>query len=99
MSCVSLRSRGSLLACRQRWKGTPAQDEAFNQIAVAWRAPLSLEQILWELNRARDRVLNAISSMSNDELARVLADRLPLQTGHESEHAGFIRAWRERRGL
>jgi hypothetical protein len=80
-------------------ESTPTLDETFNQIAVAWRAPLSVEQILWELVRARNRVVKAASLLKSDELALVLADTWPLRTGQESEHAGYIRAWRDSRNL
>src|ERR671919_663618 len=35
-------------------------DETFNQIAKAWRASLPLEQVLWELDHARQRVMDTV---------------------------------------
>ena len=73
-------------------------DETFNEIARVWRASLPLEQVLWELQNSRRRVLDAISSLSGEGLVRVLGDDWPLRTGHESQHAGYIRDWRRGKG-
>ena len=85
---------------------TPAQDEVFNQMTVEWRRSHSLAQVLWELETARRRVLDAVATLSDEELARVLTDSWPLGArviegamGHEAEHAGWIRAWRAERSL
>jgi hypothetical protein len=78
---------------------TPAQDEAFNAMTVAWRAGLSWQQTLWERQTARGRVVDAVRTLQADELERALRDDWPLRTGHEDEHAGYIRSWRVARGL
>jgi uncharacterized damage-inducible protein DinB len=74
---------------------TPEQDEAFNAMTVAWRAGLSWQQTLWEWQTARGRVVETVRTLPADELALALRDDWPLRTGHESEHAGYIRTWRE----
>ncbi len=78
---------------------TSAQDEVFNQTTVEWRRSHSLAQVLWGLETARRRVLDAVATLGDEELARVLADSWPLGTRHEAEHAGWIRAWRAERSL
>jgi uncharacterized damage-inducible protein DinB len=74
---------------------TPEQDEAFNAMTVAWRAGLSWQQTLWEWQTARGRVLDTVRTLPAAELQRALRDDWPLRTGHEDEHAGYIRAWRQ----
>ena len=74
---------------------TPAQDEAFNAMTVAWRAGLSWQQTLWEWQTSRSRVVEAVRTLTADELQRALQGDWPLRTGHDDEHAGYIRAWRE----
>ena len=73
-------------------------DESFNEIARAWRAASPLDQVLWDLEQARNRVLQAIARLSDTALSRVFAEDWPLRTGHESQHAGYIRNWRRRKG-
>jgi hypothetical protein len=73
---------------------TPEQDEAFNAMTVAWRAGLSWQQTLWEWQTSRTRVLDTLRTLSPKALQRVLRDDWPLRTGHEDEHAGYIRTWR-----
>jgi hypothetical protein len=77
---------------------TPEQDEAFNAMTVAWRAGLSWQQTLWEWQTARGRVLETVRTLPADELALALRDDWPLRTGHEDEHAGYIRSWRTAQG-
>jgi hypothetical protein len=78
---------------------TPEQDEAFNAMTVAWRARLSWQQTLWEWQTARGRVLETVRTLPAAELTLALRDVWPLRTGHEDEHAGYIRSWRTARGL
>ena len=68
-------------------------------MTVEWRRPLSIDQVLWELETARRRVLDAIAALSDEELRRVLAEEWPLRTVHESEHASWISAWRDKHGV
>jgi hypothetical protein len=78
---------------------TPEQDEAFNAMTVGWRAGLSWQQTLWEWEMSRGRVLEAVRSLPAVQLARALVEEWPLRTGHEMEHVGYIRLWRQERGL
>jgi hypothetical protein len=75
-------------------ESTPEQDEAFNAMTVEWRAGLSWEQTLWEWQTSRGRVLDTLRALTPEELDRVLRDDWPLRTGHEDQHAGYIRKWR-----
>ena len=74
---------------------TPEQDETFNAMTVEWRAGLSWQQTLWDWQTSRGRVLDTLRALSAEELALVLRDDWPLRTGHEDEHAGYIRKWRD----
>src|SRR3954471_4988941 len=73
---------------------TPAQDEAFNAMTAAWRAELSWQQTMWEWQTARGRVVETVRTLPAGELALALRDDWPVRTGHEDEHAGYIRSWR-----
>jgi hypothetical protein len=73
---------------------TPEQDEVFNAMTVEWRVGLSWPQTLWEWQTSRGRVLDTLRALASQELERVLRDDWPLRTGHEDEHAGYIRRWR-----
>ena len=77
---------------------TPEQDEAFNAMTVAWRAGLSWQQTLWEWQTARGRVVETVRTLPAGELERALHEDWPLRTGHEDEHAAYIRSWRPTRG-
>lgn len=75
-------------------ESTPEQEEAFNAMTVEWRAGLSWEQTLWEWQTSRGRVLDTLKGLTLEELERVLRNDWPLRTGHEDQHAGYIRKWR-----
>jgi uncharacterized damage-inducible protein DinB len=81
------------------WRMTPAQDEAYNAIAHAVRRDLSLAQARWELASSRQRLLDAIAGATPRGLDPSLYGEAALNSGHEAEHAGWIRRWRREKGL
>lgn len=80
-------------------KMTGEQDAAMNALAYETRRGLKLHQVRWELETSRRRLLDAISSASGRGLEAALYGEAGLRTGHESQHAGWIRGWRSRKGV
>lgn len=81
------------------WRMAPGQDEAFNAMAHDWRVNLSLEQVRWELATSRQRLLDAISSATARGLDPSLYGEAGLRSSHEAQHAGWIRRWRQEKGV
>ncbi len=81
------------------WRMTGEQDAAYNALGHALRLPLSLDQVRWELATSRQRLLDAISSATPRGLDASLYGEAGLRSVHEAAHAGWIRRWREERGI
>ncbi len=79
------------------WR-TGEQDEAYNALAYDLRRDLSLEQVRWELAMSRQRLLDAIASASERGLDASLYGDAGLRSGHEAQHTGWIKRWRDERG-
>jgi hypothetical protein len=81
------------------WRMTGEQDAAFNAMGHAMRLDLPLAQVTWELETSRERLLAAIASASPRGLDASLYGEAGLRSGHEAEHAGWIKRWRLERGV
>lgn len=81
------------------WRMTPAQDQAFNQMAHALRLSLTPAQAKWELATSRQRLLDAIAAATKRGLEPSLYGEAGLRSGHEAEHTIWIRRWRAERGV
>jgi uncharacterized damage-inducible protein DinB len=81
------------------WRMRPEQDEALNEITYDERRNLSLEQVRWELDMSRQRLLDAIESATERGLDPSLYGEAGLVSGHEAQHAGWIARWRREKGL
>ena len=81
------------------WRMTNEQDAAFNDMGYALRQALSLDQVRWELARSRERLLNAIASVTPRGLEASRYGEAGLRTTHEAQHAGWIKRWRQERGI
>jgi hypothetical protein len=81
------------------WRMTHEQDDAFNQMSHELRVGLPLEQVRWELDTARQRLIDAIANATPEGLDASRYGEAGLRSLHESEHAGWIRRWREQRGI
>jgi hypothetical protein len=82
----------------------PATDEAgvehINQQFAANRRPLSLAQVLADLDFAREMVRQAVANCPEDRLDVRHFDELgPNGAGHDTSHAEMITAWRQREGV
>jgi uncharacterized damage-inducible protein DinB len=81
------------------WRMTGEQDAAYNDLQYALRRSLSLDQVRWELATSRQRLLEAIAAATTRGLDGSLYGEAGLHSGHEAMHAGWIRRWREERGI
>jgi uncharacterized damage-inducible protein DinB len=81
------------------WRMTDEQDETFNAITYDLRRDLPLAQVHWELERAHERLMDAIAAATPAGLDASRYGEAGLRSGHARLHAGWIRDWRERRGL
>ncbi len=81
------------------WRMTDEQGEAYNALGYALRRALSLEQVRWELATSHQRLLDAIASATPRGLDASLYGEAGLRSGHEAAHTGWIKRWREERGL
>ena len=81
------------------WRMTSDQDAAYNALAHDLRRALSLEQVRWELDASRQRLLDAISSATARGLDASLYGEAGLRSLHETEHTGWIKRWRREKGV
>ena len=73
--------------------------EDYNQLTVALRRHLPVAQVLHDLEASRRRLLDTISSAPDLALDASRYGGSGLRSSHEAEHAGWIREWRQSRGI
>ncbi len=78
---------------------TPEQDAALNAIAYEARRGWSPAQARWELEQARARLLDALTHATPRGLEPERYGEAGLRSDHESQHAAWIRRWRDERGI
>lgn len=76
-----------------------AQDAAYNDLGYELRRGLGAAQAHWEWEASRRRLLDAIAAAGDRGLDEALYGEAGLVSAHEAEHAGWIRAWRDRQGI
>ena len=81
------------------WHMTGDQDATLNAVAHSLRQTLSLEQVRWELETSRQRLVDAISTAPGRGLDASLYGEAGLRSSHEASHAGWIARWRQERGI
>jgi hypothetical protein len=81
------------------WRMSSEEDEAQNKIVYTERRSLSLEQVRWEIDTSRQRLLDAIGSATPRGLDPSLYGEAGLVSGHENQHTGWIRSWRREKGF
>ncbi len=81
------------------WRMTNEQDEAYNALAHDLRLSLSLNQVRWELETSRQRLLTAISSGTARGLDGSLYGEAGLRSLHEAVHTRWIKRWRGEKGV
>jgi uncharacterized damage-inducible protein DinB len=80
------------------WRMGEEQDAAFNEMSHALRAGLSLDQVRWEWQVSRRRLMDALAAATERGLDPSLYGDAGLTSGHEAEHAGWIKRWRQEKG-
>ena len=81
------------------WKMTEHQDEAHNAAGYEMRRSMSAAQARWELESSRHRLMDAITKAKPRALDPTLYGSAGLRSGHEEQHAEWLKRWRdERRG-
>jgi uncharacterized damage-inducible protein DinB len=81
------------------WQMTDEQDEALNTAGYEMRRSLSPAQARWELANSRRKLMDAIAGCTPRALDASLYGAAGLRSGHEDQHAGWLKRWRaERRG-
>lgn len=80
------------------WRMTEAHVNAYNELGHELRRDHSVDQVMWELEHSRRRLLAAIEQAPERGLDGSLYGEAGLLSDHETEHAGWIRAWRQRMG-
>ncbi len=81
------------------WHMTDEQDEAYNALAYSIRAGMPLNQVMWELDTSRRRLLDAIAVATENGMDASRYGAAGLRSMHEREHSGWIRRWRTERGV
>ena len=80
------------------WRMSGEQDGAYNELSYALRRDLSLEQAMWEWEKSRQQLLEAISAAPERAFDAGLYGEAGLVSHHEAQHAGWIKEWRARNG-
>ncbi len=78
---------------------TGEQDKAYNALAYEVRRGLKLDQVRWELETSRGRLIDAISSAPERALEFSRYGEAGLRSSHEEQHAGWIKRWRNEKGV
>ena len=81
------------------WRMNGEQDATYSALGHALRSELSVEQVMWELENTRQRLLEAIASASERGLDGSLYGEAGLKSGHEAQHTEWIKRWRRERGV
>jgi uncharacterized damage-inducible protein DinB len=82
------------------WRMSDEQDETYNVMGHDLRRELSLEHALWELTTSHTRLLDAIAAAAPRGLdASLYGEAGLVRAGHDEEHAGWIKRWRDEKGI
>lgn len=81
------------------WRIDGEQDAAYNAIGHDLRLGLSVEQVRWEFETSRQRLLDAIATATPRGLDASLYGEAGLHSTHEAEHTGWIKRWRGEKGV
>lgn len=81
------------------WRMTNEQDETLNNLGYDFRRSLTVAQVKWELETSRRKLLDAIEAAPPEALDASRYGEAHLRTDHESEHAGWIKRWRDEKGI
>jgi len=80
------------------WRLSTEADDTLNGLVTAARWDLSLAQVEWEFAESHRRLMDALVLATPEGLDPSRYGEAGLTSGHESEHAAWIREWRAERG-
>lgn len=80
------------------WRLTSEEDETLNDMVTRARWDHPLAQVLAEFEESRRRFMDALERATPEGLDASRYGEAGLVSGHEAEHAGWIREWRAERG-
>ena len=81
------------------WRMHGAQDATFSHLAHDLRAGLAVAQVRWEIDASRAALTAAIRQATPRGMEPDLYGEAGLVSFHERQHAGWIRAWRQKKGI
>jgi hypothetical protein len=81
------------------WRMDGEQDAAYSGLGHDLRLALSPAQARWELEKSRQRLLDALASATPRGLDASLYGEAGLHSTHEAQHAGWIKRWRTEKGV
>ena len=81
------------------WRMTEHQDEVHNATGYELRRSMSAAQAIWELERSRRKLLDAISAAPPAALDPSRYGAAGLRSQHEDQHSGWIARWRGEKGF
>src|SRR3990170_1236887 len=90
-------SRGA----RPAFTGTDIEHDTLNEVMVALRRHLAVDEVMADLESARSLVLEAIAGAPEHALSPEAYGDFPVDgsVAHDLEHAAAITAWRQREGI
>ncbi len=71
----------------------------WNSIQFELRSQLPLAQVRADLDFARDELIHFVGSLAARRVPGFVSTACAVQAKHDRDHAGHIRAWREREGI
>lgn len=79
------------------WRMTEEQEENHNATGYLLRRALSAAQAKWELETSRRKLIDAIAECTPRALDVSLYGAADLRSGHEDQHAEWLKRWRGER--
>jgi hypothetical protein len=74
----------------------PGQVDEWNAMHVGLRRNFGVDQVLFELEDSRRRLVEALDSLGDDAfISGYVPATCGITSGHDREHAAHIRAWRQ----
>lgn len=80
------------------WRMSGDQDNVFNELSYELRRQFTVEQARWELQQTETALLDALAAATDRGLDASLYGEAGLISHHATEHAGWIRRWRNEKG-
>ncbi len=83
---------------KSAWRMSGEQDTTYSGLGHNLCLGLSVAQVRWELETTRQRLLDAIAAATPPDSTHRAMARLACRT-HAAQHTGWIRSWRDEKGV